>query len=402
MKLLAINCGSSSLKFELFACTNETLRLAQGIVELGRDGPGRLKLQKGADKVREEVEVADHAAALKLALARLETTGLLKDSGIDAVAHRVVHGGDRFVEPTLIDEAVIAAIDELRELAPLHNTPALAALRAARSLLGDKVPMVAVFDTAFHARMPAPAATYAIPRELAKKHRIRRYGFHGIAHRFMTERHARLAGVDISSTRIITLQLGNGCSAAAVRGGRSLDTSMGFTPLEGLVMGTRSGDVDPSLAGFLAEREKVPVDEIESWLNKRSGLLGLSGTSSDMRDLLEAERQGDENAGLAVELFCYRVRKYIGSYLAVLGGADAIVFGGGIGENAAAVRQRICKDMEWCGLSLDESANDSIIGKEGRITADSARLHVYVIPVDESSIMVEDTLACLNLRENQS
>jgi acetate kinase len=243
--------------------------------------------------------------------------------------------------------------------------------------------------------MPERASRYAIPQELAAKHHIWRYGFHGLAHRYMTERYVAITSTPMARVKLITLQLGNGCSATAVEGGRSLDTSMGFTPLEGLMMGTRSGDVDPSLVAFLARREGVSVEAVEGWLNTRSGLLGVSGRSRDMRELLEAERQGDHRAALAVEMFCYRVRKCIGAYLSVLGGAHAIVFGGGIGENAPTVRARICVGMDWCGLTLDQDRNAATIGVEERISADYAKVHAYVIPVDEAVIIARDTAGCL-------
>lgn len=398
MRVLALNCGSSTLKFDVFDSEEPTgtagiKRLAGGSVD--RIGSGStIEFAVGQKHApRQEVALADHEAATRRMLDVLNSSDL-GPKRIDAVGHRVVHGADRFVEPTLLDADVVDGIAALSELAPLHNGPALQAIRAARSELGAAVPMVAVFDTAFHRTLPAKASYYAIPRALAEKHRIRRYGFHGLAHRFMAERYAALTSIT-TRLRLVTMQLGNGCSITAVEGGRSLDTSMGFTPLEGLIMGTRSGDVDPSLAGFLARQEGVSVEEVEGWLNSRSGLLGVSGRSRDMRELLEAERQGDTRAGLAIEMFCYRARKYLGAYLAVLGGADAVVFGGGIGENAPAVRSRICAGMEWCGLILDTKRNDAAIGTEGRISTDSAAINAYVIPVNEAEIIVRDTLRCL-------
>jgi acetate kinase len=294
---------------------------------------------------------------------------------------------------------VIAGIEAAVELAPLHNRLALAAIRAARAALGPEVPMVATFDTAFHSGLPEWAARYPIPPELAARHAVRRYGFHGIAVRYMVQRYASITATPVEQTRLIALQLGNGCSATAVQAGHSVDTSMGLTPLEGLMMGTRSGDVDPSLAGLLARKEGVDVAEAESWLNTRSGLLGVSGHTRDMRQLLEAKDRGDARSALAVEMFCYRVRKYIGAYLAVLGGADAVVFGGGIGENAQEVRARICTGMGWCGLELDQERNAQTVGSEGRISTDTARLHAYVIPVDEAAVIARDTVHCL--REHQ-
>jgi acetate kinase len=392
MRVLAINCGSSSLKFEVVETAAEG-RPARGAVErIGADAELSATGPDGQD-IRRAVPAADHGRAAHLVLDWLRQAGQLSAGGIAAVGHRVVHGGDRFVAPVLIDAAVLAAIQALEELAPLHNGPALAAITAARTALDPSVPMVATFDTAFHADMPPRAARYALPRDLAARHHVRRYGFHGLAHRSMVERYAAVTGTPMEQARLVTLQLGSGCSAAAIAGGRSVDTSMGFTPLEGLVMGTRSGDLDPSLAGFLAEREGVAVSEVERWLNTRAGLLGVSGRSADMKQLLELERAGDADAALAVEMFCYRARKYIGAYLAALEGADAIVFGGGIGERAPAVRARILAGLGWCGLVLDHARNAAAVGVAARITADAARIHAYVLPVDEALLIARDTAA---------
>lgn len=400
MRVLVINCGSSTLKFELTEVANQAAhsrgrRLASGVID-SIGGRAAVELQaEGREALHEVADLADHAGAARRVLGWMDGTGLLAAGGLDAVGHRVVHGGDRFVRPTLIDGEVLEAIEALGDLAPLHNEPSLNAIRAAREVLGRDVPMVAVFDTAFHRAMPERASGYAIPPAMAEKHGVRRYGFHGIAHKYMTERYAAITGTPLDGVKLITLQLGNGCSATAVENGRSVDTSMGFTPLEGLMMGTRSGDVDPSLAGFLARREGVDFEEVEGWLNRRSGLLGVSGRSGDMRKILEAETQGDKRAGLAVDMFCYRVRKQVGAYLAALGGAEAVVFGGGIGENAAAVRARICAGMEWCGLILDAGRNAAAIGSEARISADGAAIHAYVTPVDEAAIIASETVRCL-------
>jgi len=398
MKVLVINCGSSTLKFELIesdgdTATDQQRRLAGGIVDrIGESAVLEFAVVDG-ESHDETAPMAGHDDATRRVLGWLESVGLL--GGLDAVGHRVVHGGDRFWEPTLIDDEVVAAIEALTDLAPLHNAPSLKAIRAARTALGTGVPMVATFDTAFHRTLPERASRYAIPLELADKHRIRRYGFHGLAHRYMAERYAAIAATPLEQVKLVTLQLGNGCSATAIAGGRSVDTSMGFTPLEGLIMGTRSGDVDPSLAGFLARREGADIEEAEAWLNTRSGLLGVSGRSSYMRELLKAEAHGDKRAALAVDMFCYRVRKYLGAYLAVLDGADAVVFGGGIGENAPPVRARICAGMGWCGLRLDEGRNARTLGSEGRISRDNSRVHAYVIPVDEAAVIARDTVGCL-------
>jgi acetate kinase len=262
-------------------------------------------------------------------------------------------------------------------------------------VLGPSVPMVAVFDTAFHATLPQHEFTYALPHDLAVRHRVRRYGFHGIAHQYMLERYCQITGTRVGQATIITLQLGNGCSAAAIREGRSVDTSMGFTPLEGLVMGTRSGDIDPGIIGYLAEKEGLDATAVERLLNRESGLLGISGLSSDMRDLLAAE-EWDEGTRLAVQVFCYRVRKYIGAYLTVLGGAQAVVFGEGIGENAPAVRARICEGMEWCGLRVDPERNATHVGTEGRISPDGAAIAAFVVAVDEAALIARYTLDALH------
>jgi len=402
MKLLVLNCGSSTLKFKLLRPERGTVgsevftQLAQGVIDkMG----GRATLEFSAESgvvLRKETRVDNHGEATRIVLEWIESAQLLKPEGLGAVAHRVVHGGERFIEPTPIDADVIEGLEAIGSLAPLHNGPALSAIRSTREALGSETPMVAVFDTAFYSSLPHRASRYAIPQGLAEKHGIRRYGFHGIAHRYMTERYAAITSVPVESVKLITLQLGNGCSATAVDGGRSVDTSMGFTPLEGLMMGTRCGDADPSLAGFLAHQEGVDVKEVEMWLNTQSGLLGVSGKSRDMRELLDAERRGDQRAALAVEMFCYRVRKYIGAYLAVLGGADAIVFGGGIGENSPDVRARICSSLSWCGIILDAGRNKKAVGAEARITKDNAKVHAYVVPVNEATIIAQDTIRCLN------
>ena len=400
MKVLTINCGSSTLKFGLLETSpvapDREQWLARGIVDrIGTRGTLEFTAENGR-ALRQPAEVLDHGDAVVRTIRWLGSTGLLEPEGIEAVGHRVVHGGDRFVGPTLLDDEVVEALEVLSELAPLHNGPSLRAIRAARALLGSAVPMVATFDTAFHTTLPDKSSRYAIPPELAKKHGIRRYGFHGLAHRYMSERYAAITSSPVERPKLVTLQLGNGCSAAAVEGGRSVDTSMGLTPLEGLMMGTRSGDVDPSLAGFIARREDVGIEEAEEWLNERSGLLGVSGRSKDMRELLRAEDRGDTWAALAVEMFCYRVKKQIGAYLAALGGADALIFGGGIGENAPPVRARVCAGLEWCGLQLDERRNAEAVGNEAKISMSGSRVDAHVFPVNEEEIIARDTVRCLH------
>ena len=403
MLVLVINSGSSSVKFRLVDIVEEargrlTTRpaLLQGAVK-GIGGAASFEVRgQNAGHSTKTLEVRDHTQALRVVLDSL--SGSLGE--IKAVGHRVVHGGDRYVQPTLITDQVEAGIDALSELAPLHNPSCLAGIRGARAVLGPALPMVAVFDTAFHQTMPEVAKHYALPAELANRHRIQRYGFHGIAHASLANGYAAYTGNPLEQVRVITFQLGNGCSVAAIAQGGSVETSMGFTPLEGLVMGTRSGDVDASIVSYLSEREKVEAAEVEQWLNERSGLLGLSGRSNDMRELLRlAEQEHDKRAEFAIDLFCYRVRKYLGAYLAVLGGADAIVFGGGIGENAPEIRDRVCRNMEWCGLRLNPDRNRAAVGlapgSAAKISTDDSRLAAYVVAADEETWIAKETVRCV-------
>lgn len=404
MLVLVLNCGSSSLRFSLVSFRgfetgidpNAARVISRGTVS-GIGGRAALHLvANGASPHRLERDVRDHAGAVPWVFE------ILGGSQVEAVGHRVVHGGDRFVAPVMVDSSVLAEIERLGELAPLHNPACLAGIQASQAFLGSSVPMVAVFDTAFHRTLPEYAAAYAIPSELAARHQIRRYGFHGIAHASLAAGFATAAGTALDQVRLITLHLGNGCSAAAIQAGRSVETSMGFTPLEGLVMGTRSGDLDPSLIGHLARREGVAVDRVEQWLNERSGLLGLSGVSHDMREVL-AQADRNPRAAFAIEVFCHRVRKYLGAYLAILGGADAVVFGGGIGEHAPAIRARICQGMEWCGIRLDPERNNQVgelpPGTAVCISRSDATLPVYVAAVDEETWIARETVRCLTFTE---
>jgi acetate kinase len=334
--------------------------------------------------------VADHAEAVARVLGWLATGA----TDIEAVGHRVVHGGPRFTAPTPIDDAVLEAIVGLEALAPLHNRPSLAGIRACREVLGPAPPMVAVFDTAFHALLPERAARYAIPWEVARRHGIRRYGFHGLSYAWVTARAAVLLGMPADDVRLVALHLGSGCSAAAIRHGVSVDTSMGLTPLEGLVMSTRSGDVDPALLGYLVRMEGVNVAEVESWLNERSGLLGLAGASGDVRGLLAREKV-DPRARLALDVFCHRARKYLGAYLATLEGADAVVFTGGVGTHQPEIRRRIAAGFEWGGLTLDSAANAAALGGEAVISAAGSAVRALVVPADEERMIAHETAACL-------
>ena len=417
MNVLAINSGSSSLKFKVVEFGESTntadrrqpnVRYEGSVEQIGLDA--RLSLCRAGARVRQTTQaVVTHAEAVRCMMQLLEESSRQDGRAlcIEAVGHRVVHGGAQFHEPVRIDEEVLAAIDRLAELAPLHNPACIAGIKGAGTVMGSRIPMVAVFDTGFHRTIPSQAATYAIDLDLARKHRIHRYGFHGIAHASLSGICAAAVNLPLTSLRLITLQLGNGCSAAAIDRGRSVDTSMGFTPLEGLVMGTRSGDLDPALVGHLVRREGLTLDEVERLLNERSGLLGLSGLSNDMRELLiAAEGKPDSRAALAVDVFWYRARKYIGAYLAVLGGADAIVFGGGIGARSAAIRSRICGGMAWCGLRLDPLRNEAAVGvapgEATKISEEGAPLACYVAGVDEEVEIARATRDCLLKRSSSN
>ncbi len=403
MQVMVLNSGSSSIKFRLMEVVEEPsggltteAALLQGAVK-GIGGVASFELMgQTVCHSTTTLEIRDHAHALHVLFDHLG--GSLNK--IEAVGHRVVHGGDQYVQSTLITTQVEAGIDALSELAPLHNPSCLAGIRGARTAFGSTLPMVAVFDTAFHRTMPEVAKQYAIPTDLADRHHIRRYGFHGIAHASLANGYAVCTGKLLSQARLITFQLGNGCSVTAIAQGRSVETSMGFTPLEGLVMGTRSGDVDASIVGYLSDREKAEVAEVERWLNERSGLLGLSGRSNDMRELLLAvEQEQDKRAEFAIDLFCYRARKYLGAYLAVLNGADAVVFGGGIGENAPEIRERICRNMEWCGLRIDSHRNRAAVdlppGHAAQISTDESQPAVYVVAADEETWIARETVRCV-------
>jgi acetate kinase len=394
MKILVINSGSSTVKFQVIESTDSSSdlgqqrKLARGLVDrIGIDASYRFEALGGSAE-RDSIPIRDHEEAVRLIIEWWRTRMVRPE--VDAVGHRVVHGGAEFITPVVIDDGVLEKIETLSELAPLHNPAAVSGIRAARKILGPDIPMVAAFDTAFHHTIPDAAGFYAISYELSVKHAVRRYGFHGLAHQYSMLRYCELAGVSPDKTNIVTLHLGNGCSAAAIRRGQSVETSMGFTPLEGLVMGTRSGDLDPALVSYLAHKEGVSADEIESWLNKRSGLLGLSGLSNDMRELTAAY-DAEPRARLAIDVFCHRARKYLGAYLAVLGGADALVFSGGIGENSSLVREKICAGMEWCGLQLDVRLNGTAPNGDWRISAEDAKIKVYVVHTDEEGIIARET-----------
>ena len=404
MNVLVLNCGSSTVKFQVIATDQDRIdrdadqRLARGIVErVG--GQALITLQSGDGPLERHAEpLRDHRAAIDRVLRWLvagstHVEGIASLADIHAVGHRVVHGGERFRSSVRIDQAVLDEIAECIELAPLHNPANLKGIGAAVTLLGEGVPQIAVFDTSFHATMPATSYLYGLPYQLYRRHRIRRYGFHGTSHRYIAYRYRRLHSIPKEQVRIITLHLGNGCSACAIKEGVSFNTSMGFTPLEGLVMGTRSGDIDPSLVEYLAVKDGLTLSEVDAMLNKQSGLLGISGLTGDMRDLLaEAAENDDRRAELAIAVFCQRVQHYIGAYFAELGGADAVVFSGGIGENANVVRERICTGLEALGLELDPVANrHTVAGAEGLISTPSSRVKVFVIPTNEELLIARDS-----------
>ncbi len=404
MNVLVLNSGSSSLKFQIIATDLDRIkqhqdqRLCRGEVErIG--GEAIVTLQHG-DQARQKftASLRDIPAALDYLVRYVasEKSGIpeIKSSAdIHAVGHRVVHGGELFTESALIDSRVLQEIEDCIDLAPLHNPNNIKGILAARELFGKDVPQVAVFDTSFHHSIPEQAYLYAIPYHLYRRYRIRRYGFHGTSHRYVAFRYRFLRGMTREQTNIITLHLGNGCSAAAIRAGNCVDTSMGMTPLEGLVMGTRSGDIDPAIVNLIAVKEGMLPPEVDTLLNTQSGLLGISGLTNDMRVLqAELKEHDDRRVRLAIEIFCYRARKYIGAFFAIMGGADAIVFTGGIGENSPEVRARICESLDWAGLKIDAARNQQTVGREGLISTDDSKLLAYAIPTDEELLIARDTV----------
>ena len=394
MNVLVINCGSSSLKFQLINSDTEAV-LAKGLCErIGIDG--RLIYQKaGADKEVTDAAMPTHKQAIQLVLDALvnPTTGAIADlSAIDAVGHRVVHGGEKFATSTVLTDEVIAVIEECNDLAPLHNPANLIGIRACQELMPN-VPMVAVFDTAFHQTMPDVAYTYALPYEYYEKYAVRRYGFHGTSHSYVSQRAAEILGKDAKDLKTIVCHLGNGASICAVKNGKSVDTSMGLTPLEGLIMGTRSGDVDPSILDFIAQKENLTLSEVMNVLNKKSGVEGISGVSSDFRDLAAAAEEGNDRARLALDAFVYRVVKYIGAYAAAMNGVDVICFTAGCGENDVTTRGKIVKAIEYLGITLDEEANKAARGEEGVISTADSKVTVLAVPTNEELAICRETVA---------
>lgn len=393
MKVLVINTGSSSLKYQLIDMTNENV-LAKGVCERIGLEQSFLKHSKiGENAVVIEKDLYNHRLAIKEVINALtdDKIGVIKDmSEISAVGHRVVHGGEKFYQSVIIDDEVKKAIEECSELAPLHNPSNIVGIEACKQIMPD-VPMVAVFDTAFHQTMPRHAYIYALPYEIYEKYRLRRYGFHGTSHKYVSERAAQILNRPIEELKIITCHLGNGASICAVKYGKSVETSMGFTPLQGLCMGTRSGTIDPAVISFLMEKEKMTVKDISDFLNKKSGVLGVSGVSSDFRDIQEAAENGNDRAQLALDIFCYRVKGFIGDYAAIMNGVDAVVFTAGIGENNDYVRSKILTDMDFLGIKIDEEKN-KVRGEEMDISTPDAKVRTLVIPTNEELAIARETL----------
>ena len=393
MKILVINCGSSSLKYQVLDMTGEGL-LAKGLVErIGLEGSSLTHEKTGLDdKYKLVVPMKDHKEAIGYVLETLtdEKQGVVKSMDeISGVGHRVVHAGEKYASSVLITKDVIRALEDCSELAPLHNPPNLAGIAACRELMPE-TPMIAVFDTAFHQTMPPESYIYALPYEYYEKYGIRRYGFHGTSHKYVAERAANILNVNIEDLKIITCHLGNGASIAAIKRGKCIDTSMGFTPLEGLVMGTRSGDIDSAIVNFIMDKEGLTSSEINDILNKKSGVLGISGVSSDFRDIGMAAEEGNERALLALKVFAHRVKFYIGGYIAEMNGVDAIVFTAGVGENDISTRDVICNDLGNLGIKLDLVKN-KVRGKEMIISRDDSKVKVLLIPTNEELVIARDT-----------
>jgi acetate kinase len=392
MKILVVNCGSSSLKYQLMDMVTKN-SIGVGLVE--RIGlPGALLTHRTESGKKEVItaEIPDHTVAIGLVLETLVSPeyGAIKDlNEIAAIGHRVVHGGENFSKSAIIDDAVMQAIKDCIELAPLHNPPNIAGIEACQKLMPG-IPQVAVFDTAFHQTMPPAAFLYGLPYELYEKYKIRKYGFHGTSHKYVSQRAALILGKPPEELKLITCHMGNGSSITAIKGGLSVDTSMGFTPLQGLLMGTRSGDLDPAIVTYIMRKENLSADQIDNFLNKKCGVLGVSGVSSDFRDIEAAAEQGNYRAGIALEIFAYDVKKYIGAYAAVLNGVDAIIFTAGLGENSVSMRADICENMSYLGVSLDQEKNN-IRGKEADVSETNASCRILVIPTNEELMIALDT-----------
>ena len=390
MKVLVLNSGSSSIKYQ-FIDTEKKIALARGLVDrIGMAGAVLAHQRYDGNNIKIAGEILDHQIAVEYVLGVMlsKNHGVIDDKkDIDAVGHRVVHGGETFSGSVFITDEVVKVLQDNIELAPLHNPPNIKGIQACQRILPD-TPQCGVFDTAFHSHMPPKSYLYGIPYELYKKYKIRRYGFHGTSHLYVSNRAAELLGKDIKELKIITAHLGNGCSMAAVKNGQSMDTTMGFTPLEGLLMGTRSGDLDPSLILYIMGKEGLTVGEANTLLNKHSGLIGISGESSDMREILSAVKDNQQRSKWAFEIFCYRIKKYVGSYAAAMGGLDALVFTGGIGENSKEIREEVCKEMEFLGIHLDDLKNQNA---DEIISTENSKVKVMRIPTNEELVIALDT-----------
>ena len=398
MKVLVVNCGSSSLKYQLFEMNDESV-LAKGLVErIGLDGSILTHEPTGKDKVKITANIKNHTIAIGLVLDALidATHGVISSmKEIEAIGHRGVHGGEMFSDSVLVTPEVIKAIEMCIEMAPLHNPPNIAGMDACSELMPG-VPQVAVFDTAFHQTMPKKAYMYALPYEAYEKYGIRRYGFHGTSHKYVSQRVTEIMGKECNNDlKIITCHLGNGSSVAAIQNGQCIDTSMGFTPLEGLVMGTRCGNIDPAIIPFLMKKENMTMDQIDTYINKKSGVLGISGVSSDFRDIEKAAEGGNERAQLALDMFTYEVIKFIGSYAAAMNGVDAIVFTAGVGENAISMREQITAGVEYLGTKIDKEKNN-VRGKEREISVAGSKVKVFIIPTNEELVIARDTVKICN------
>lgn len=394
MKVLVLNCGSSSIKYKFFDMESKDVLAQGGIEKIGLKGSFLKATLPNGDKLVLEGEILEHQAGIEYILGVLtsEKYGCIKSlDEIDAVGHRVVHGGEEFNKSVLINDEVINKMEECIELAPLHNPPNLAGIYAVKELMGD-IPQVGVFDTAFHQTMPAEAYMYGLPYSLYEKYAIRRYGFHGTSHRYVSRKGCEILGVPYEEQRIITAHIGNGGSITAIKGGKSVDTSMGMTPVEGLLMGTRCGDVDAGIISFIMEKENIGTQAISTLVNKHSGLLGISGVSSDMREIRAAIAEGNEKAQLAYDMFVYRIKKYIGAYAATLGGADILMFTGGIGENAFYLREQVCKELAFLGIEIDAEKNSTIFGEEAVISTPDSKITVMIVPTDEEYMIAADTM----------
>ncbi len=393
MKVLVINSGSSSIKYQLFLMPQEKI-LARGLLEkIGLSGSMLHHSREESSKIEISTEIKDHHQGLRIVLETLshpQYGAIEQIDEINAVGHRIVHGGEKYTASCLVNDNLVSAVRKFCELAPLHNPPNLAGIEACEELLSS-VPQVAVFDTAFHQTIADHAYLYAIPYAYYEKYRVRRYGFHGTSHRYVALRAARMLGKPLTELKIITCHLGNGCSITAVKGGRSVETSMGFTPLEGLVMGTRSGDLDPAVAFYLMEKLNLSVSEMKQILNRESGLLGVSEIGNDMRDIWKAKEAGNPRADLSLRIFWHRLKKYIGAYAAVMNGLDILVFTAGIGENDYRTRQKVCEGMDYLGIEIDKKKNAAVQGEKAIISAASSRAKVLVVPTNEELMIARDT-----------